>query len=180
MTTDTIQHSESAFATNRSARMQGWYFGIAVVSAWLILWEITIRSWPIGGKFFLPPSACLRLFFRSLLLTGELWPHLRATVQRLVIGMSMGAVPAMWLGRAIGRSNLLRRRWGALMMALGLIPVFSLLPMFTILFGIMEINKWAVVSWAVFLPIFYTTSLAARGRSPIFRKCTESPRSGDL
>ena len=40
--------------------------------------------------------------------------------------------------------------------------MFSLLPTFTILFGIAEINKWAVVSWAVFLPILYTTSMAVR------------------
>jgi len=62
----------------------------------------------------------------------------------------------------MGRNNLLRVRWGPITAVLGLIPVFSLLPIFTILFGVAEINKWAVVSWAVFLPILYTTSMAFR------------------
>jgi ABC-type nitrate/sulfonate/bicarbonate transport system permease component len=63
-------------------------------------------------------------------------------------------------GRAMGRSRGLRAHWGPIAAALGLIPVFSLLPTFTIWFGIAEMNKWAVVSWAVFLPILYTTSMA--------------------
>lgn len=145
-----------------SAPMRHWVFGAAVVAVWLALWEFIVRSWPGGHKFFSPPSTFLILFFKSLFVTGELRPHLSATIQRLLVGMIIGGVPALWIGRAMGRSRPLRVRWGPVAAALGLIPVFSLLPTFTILFGIAEINKWAVVSWAVFLPILYTTSMAVR------------------
>jgi NitT/TauT family transport system permease protein len=150
-------------------------FGFAIVALWLLLWEIMVRSVP-KIRFLSPPSEFLSLLFQSLLSTGDLWPHLWATFQRLVIGLVIGALPGMWLGRAIGRSESRRHRWGPITFAIGLLPVVSLLPSFTIWFGVGEINKWAVVSWAVFLPAVYFTST-------LFRM-TESPQgqvhSGDL
>ena len=101
-----------------SAPMRHWVFGAAVVAVWLALWEFIVRSWPGGHKFFSPPSTFLILFFKSLFVTGELRPHLSATIQRLLVGMIIGGVPALWIGRAMGRSRPLAfvgdplpRRW---------------------------------------------------------------------
>ena len=86
-------------------------FGIGVVIVWLLVWELTIQ-YVLGQLYFVPPSVMLRSFYRSLLVTGELGPHIWATVVRLLIGLVVGAVPAVWLGLRIGRSERARLHYG--------------------------------------------------------------------
>ncbi len=135
--------------------------GIGLVILWLLVWEWSVR-FVLGRNFFLPPSAVLALLYRSLLVTGELRTHLWATLTRLVGGLVIGAVPALWLGFVIGRNKRARLRYGPVLAVLGLIPVLAAFPNFIIMFGIRELGKWAAVSAAVFYPILYCTTIAVR------------------
>src|SRR5262252_9425026 len=79
-------------------------FGIGMVTVWLLVWELSIQ-YVLGQLCFVPPSVMLRSFYRSLLVTGELGPHIWATVTRLLIGLVVGAVPAVWLGLRMGSNE---------------------------------------------------------------------------
>jgi ABC-type nitrate/sulfonate/bicarbonate transport system permease component len=135
--------------------------GISLVILWLLVWEWTVQL-GLLRNFFLPPSAVLALLYRSLLVTGELRPHMWATITRLVSGLVIGAVPALWLGFVMGRNERARLRYGPVLAALGLIPVVAALPMLILMFGIRELGKWATVSAAVFYPILYCTTIGVR------------------
>jgi ABC-type nitrate/sulfonate/bicarbonate transport system permease component len=71
-------------------------FGISVVIVWLLVWELSSQS-GLDKRYIVPPSVMLRSFYRSVLVTGELRTHIWATVTRLVGGLVVGAIPAMWL-----------------------------------------------------------------------------------
>ena len=57
--------------------------GISLVILWLLVWEWSVQ-FGLLRNFFLQPSAILALLYRSLLVTGELRPHMWDTVTRLV------------------------------------------------------------------------------------------------
>ena len=135
--------------------------GISLVILWLLVWE-GIVQFGIGRNIFLPPSAVLALLYRSLLVTGELRTHMWATVTRLVGGLLIGAVPALWLGFVMGRNKRARLRYGPVLAVLGLIPVVAASFVLIIMFGIRELGKWATVSAAVFYPILYCTTIGVR------------------
>jgi ABC-type nitrate/sulfonate/bicarbonate transport system permease component len=135
--------------------------GIGLVILWLLVWEWSVE-FVLGRNFFLPPSAILPLFYRSLLVTGEVRTHMWATITRLVGGLVIGAVPALWFGFVTGRNKLAGLRYGPVLAGLGLIPVLAAFPMFIVLFGIRELGKWAAVSAAVFYPILYCTTIGVR------------------
>jgi len=148
----------TASPVNASASRSDRLFGFIAVCLWLVLWELFARGLP---RFLSPPSQFLTLLFQSFF-RGEMWPHFWATLQRFIMGMLIGTPPAIWLGRFVSQRKSRRLRWSPLILALGLIPVFSLFPAFIIFFGIGELNKWAAVSWAVFFPAFYSTKIAFR------------------
>jgi len=136
-------------------------FGISLVILWLLVWEWSVQ-FGLGRNIFLPPSTVLALFYRSLLVTGELRTQMWATVTRLVGGFMIGAAPALWLGFVMGRNERACLRYGPILAVLGLIPVVAALFPLIIMFGIHERGKWAAVSWAVFYPILYCTTIGVR------------------
>jgi ABC-type nitrate/sulfonate/bicarbonate transport system permease component len=147
----------SGLTSESKARMMG----IGLVILWLLVWEWSVQ-FGLLRNFFLPPSAVLALLYRSLLVTGELRTHMWATITRLVGGLVIGAVPALWLGFVMGRNKRACLRYGPVLAVLGLIPVVAALPMLILIFGIRELGKWAAVSAAVFYPILYCTTIGVR------------------
>jgi NitT/TauT family transport system permease protein len=140
--------------------------GISLVILWLLVWEWSVQ-FGLLRNFFLQPSAILALLYRSLLVTGELRPHMWDTVTRLVGGLIIGAVPALWLGFVMGRNKRARLRYGPVLAVLGLIPVVAALPILIIIFGVRELGKWAAVSAAVFYPILYCTTIGVRSSQAV-------------
>ncbi len=147
----------SGLTSDRKARI----LGISLVILWLLVWEWSVQL-GLARNIFLPPSTVLALLYRSLLVTGELSTHMWATVTRLVDGLVIGAVPALWLGFVMGRNKRTRLRYGPVLAALGLIPVIAALFVLIIMFGVRELGKWAAVSAAVFYPILYCTTISVR------------------
>jgi NitT/TauT family transport system permease protein len=135
-------------------------FGVGVVVVWLVFWELCARV--VNPYFFTPPSDIVVLLCRVLFVTGELRPHVWATVKRLLGGFLVGSLPALWLGFIIGRSKLAYLRYGPFFAFFGLIPIISAFPVFIILFGVGDLGKSAMVAAAVFYPILYCTARGVR------------------
>jgi NitT/TauT family transport system permease protein len=137
-------------------------FGIGVVIVWLLVWELSIEFELLYRFLYAPPSAILLRIYRSLIVTDELRGHMWATATRLLVGLTIGAAPALWFGFMMGRNKSACLCYDLLFAALGLIPMTGSLPFFVYIFGIGELNKWAIVSAAVFYPIQYCTKNGVR------------------
>jgi NitT/TauT family transport system permease protein len=131
----------------------------------------------LGRKFFVLPSEIIVSLYRSVLVTGELRGHMWATTTRLIAGLVIGAVPALWLGFIMGRNRRAHFRYGPFFTVAGLIPTLSAIPWFIIMFGVGDLGKWAMVSTAVFYPILYCTTKAVRISRPFQHEDTSPAHS---
>src|SRR5690606_16958419 len=89
--------------------------------------------------------------------TGLLWDHLLPSMNRLLVGASLGAAVGIGLGVLIGLFSLVRAGLVPLVAALFPIPKIALLPLFVIWFGIDEMSKYMLIAFGTFTPTVVAT-----------------------
>ena len=123
-----------------------------------------IGLWQAGASagliptLFLPPPASIAVALYQLAISGELWRHVGASLQRLAIGWSLGTVCGIALGFAVGVSSWVRSPGMAVVSALFPIPKIALVPLFILWFGIGEGSKIMTLAFGVFFPTVLTTA----------------------
>ena len=125
--------------------------GPLVFAALIGLWEIACRAGWISAILVPAPSLALAALV-DLVQTGQLWLHLAASLQRLVLGWTLGAVAGLLVGFAAGLFSLARAGIVPFVAAIFPIPKIALLPLFIIWFGIGEESKVATIFFGTFFP----------------------------
>ena len=125
--------------------------GVATLVGLVLLWQALASAGWIDTRF-LPPPLAIAGALKQLALSGELWRHVGASLQRLLIGWSLGTASGLVLGFAIGLLTLARSPGMAVVSALFPIPKIALVPLFIIWFGIGEGSKVATLAFGVFFP----------------------------
>lgn len=127
--------------------------GIALV---VLAWQASSNLGWIDPIVLPSPWAILTVLWQ-LLSTGALWGHLAASVTRLAIGWTAGAVAGVFAGLALGLYSTARSIGVPLVSALFTIPKVALLPLFIVWFGIGEGSKIMIISFGVFFPTVINT-----------------------
>ncbi|MFD1745432.1 ABC transporter permease [Rhizobium helianthi] len=132
--------------------------GVAIVLfiALLLLAEAGTRLGIISSLTLPRPSAVLETLV-DLWTSGGLWRHLLPSLQRLIVGASLGIVAGISLGVLIGLFSYVRAGLVPLVAALFPIPKIALLPLFVIWFGIDEMSKYALIAFGTFTPTVVAT-----------------------
>ncbi len=125
--------------------------GPVVFIVLILLWEIGSRTGVISALVLPAPSEAIAAL-RDLWVSGELWLHLGASLQRLVLGWTAGTVLGIALGLLIGLFSSVRSGVAPLVAAIFPIPKIALLPLFIIWFGIGEESKVALILFGTFFP----------------------------
>lgn len=120
----------------------------AVLALW---WLATNRGWISPLALPTPAEVAAALF--DMIVSGELFKHLSASLKRLIVGWTLGATAGVAVGLAIGLSSVARSTALPLVSALFPIPKIALLPLFIIWFGIGEASKFATIGFGVFSPM---------------------------
>ena len=123
----------------------------------VLLWQAAASAGLIP-TLFLPPPAAIAVAIYRLAISGELWRHLGASLQRLAIGWSLGTVAGLAVGLAVGLFSVARAPGMAVVSALFPIPKIALVPLFIIWFGIDEGSKDATLAFGVFFPTVISTA----------------------
>jgi ABC-type nitrate/sulfonate/bicarbonate transport system permease component len=156
--------SETAGSTKTPVRFRGGGFaprplrGIAALTFAAVLalwWVATAARWV--SAFALPPPSEVLTALVTMIGDGSLAKHMAASLQRLLLGWSLGAAFGMMVGFGIGLSSLARSSALPLVSALFPIPKIALLPLFIIWLGIGEISKVATIAFGVFSPMAIAT-----------------------
>ena len=120
------------------------------------LWEAGSRSGVISALVLPAPSQAWAAFM-ELVRSEMLWKHLGASLQRLVVGWTSGALLGVAVGLAIGLFSFARAGLTPLVSAIFPVPKIALLPLFIIWFGIGEGAKVATILFGTFFPTVIAT-----------------------
>jgi NitT/TauT family transport system permease protein len=127
----------------------------------LIGWEILAWRWPTVSKLVSHPSDVARGIIH-VVRTGEIWPHLEATLIEMAVGYIIGAVTGVTLGFLFGRVRLLGEIFNPYISLFNGIPKVALAPVFVIWFGIGLMSKIAIIMTMVFFVVFINTFAGLR------------------
>jgi NitT/TauT family transport system permease protein len=131
-------------------------FSSLSIITFVVFWEIVGRFGIINPRFF-PPFSKVVLSLWELAKTGVLFKHVSISLQRALTGYAMGLCFAIPLGIAIGVFRRFEQFINPLLQLFRNLSVFSLLPVFILLFGIGETSKIAVIFWAVLWNVLLNT-----------------------
>jgi sulfonate transport system permease protein len=106
----------------------------------------------------------------DLVKSGALWENYRASLLRVVLGFAIGGSIGTAIGLLLGVSFWMDRLFGPLLTALRQIPIFGLVPLLGLWFGMGESAKLALVALAAFFPMALNTYESVRNLPTAYRE----------
>ncbi len=154
-------------------RLAPWVSLFAIV----LLWQAAVT---IGGAppMLLPRPAQTAASLWASLASGEILPHIAATLSGAAIGYVLGSAIAITVAAAMATVPLLERLLMLHVIAFQAIPKVALAPLIFIWFGFGTPSTVALVTLSCFYPVFVNTFTGIRSTSPdlitLFRACNAS------
>lgn len=141
---------------------KGVIFGsrIALIIAVLGLWQVASGRWIPAWTISSPTEVAERLY--DFVASGEIWPHLSATVQSILIGYPLGVLVGVVLGYVLGRNRVLGQVLGPFIIGVKGVPTLAFAPLFIVWFGIGLMSKVAIVMFTTFFFCFFNTYAGLR------------------
>jgi ABC-type nitrate/sulfonate/bicarbonate transport system permease component len=131
------------------------------------IWEAAALAGKVDTRFFPAPSSVFAAL-GQMLQTGELWEHLSVSLKRIAIGFTIGAIPGVVVGLAMGLFSPIRAVIQPLIDGTFPIPKIAILPLFIMIFGIGEESKYAIIAVAVIYLVLINTVAGVRNIDKIY------------
>lgn len=140
------------------AWLTAWVFPLALLALWQLA---SARQWV--PEQVLPAPAQVWAALSELWTSGELWSHLRISMQRVAAGFGLALALGLPLGIGLGLSATFRDYVYPLFKALAQVPVIGWLPLLILLVGIDEELKFLLIAKAALVPIVVNTCQGIQG-----------------
>ena len=137
----------------RVARVARGLVGIVLLG---VVWQIAPRI-GLVDPYFVSPLSEVGTAWWNLLVTGQLWTHLSASLLRSGAGFGIAVAVAVPLGTAIAWYRPVRELLSPVLELFRNTAALALLPVFVLILGIGETSKVAIVVYACFFPILLNT-----------------------
>jgi sulfonate transport system permease protein len=149
---------------------------LLVPVALLLLWQLVI-SLGVYTRGQLPAPLDVVAAARELAATGQLWPNILISIQRVLLGFACGSAVAIVVGLAVGLSRTVEEMVAPTIQAIRAVPSLAWVPLLLLWMGLYEGPKLTLVAIGVFFPVY--TNLVA-GIRQIDRKLVEVGRAYGL
>ena len=132
----------------------------------VLLWQLVSSAGLISAQKLPPPVTVWRSAV-SLVTTdspayGTLQGAMLVSLQRMAIGFAVGAVAAIGLALVAGLSRVGEDAVDPLMQILRTLPLFGLIPVFIVWFGIGELPKVILIALGAAIPLYLNTFAGIR------------------
>ncbi len=134
------------------------YAGVAIVAVWQA--AVTFTSAHVA---ILPPPALAAETLIELILSGELFVHIQASLGRVLLAWGIAAVIAVPLGLAMGRWRRFEHIIDPVVELFRPISPLAGIPLAILWFGIGETGKIFIIFIATFFPILLNTVSGVKG-----------------
>ncbi len=142
-------------------RLLPWIFPILL----LVVWQIASSSGLFRKPYF-TRTYCCSFRFWHLLVSGELWQHVKVSAGRALLGLLIGGGLGLLLGLLNGSSRFASTLLDTTLQMIRNIPALALIPLVILWFGIDETAKLFLVAVGVFFPIYINTYHGIRSVDP--------------
>jgi NitT/TauT family transport system permease protein len=147
----------------------------AAVVLFLLFWEFGARYLlDAQRQVFLPPLHEVLQALWGLVKNGQLQQHVVASLTRSVLGFGIAVIGGVALGLVVAWYEGLREFLNPLLELFRNTAALALLPVFTLLLGIGETSKIAIVAYASFFPVLLNTVAGARTMDPLLIRAAQS------
>jgi ABC-type nitrate/sulfonate/bicarbonate transport system permease component len=143
--------------------------GLPIVYALLavvFIWQLAVVATNPHVSILPSPWLTARTF-ADLVVSGELFVHVGASLRRVVIAWVLGAALAIPLGLAMGRSRRLERIVDPFVELFRPISPLAWIPLAILWFGIGEHGKIFIIVIATFFPTLLNTVAGVKGVDPV-------------
>jgi len=155
-----------AQAGRRQRRQWGWYRLISPVAV-IALWQLLSSAGLIPADKLPPPTTvwhtAVSLVTTSSPAYGTLQGAMLVSLQRMAIGFAVGGTIAVLLALVAGLSRLGENAVDPLLQIVRMLPLFGLIPVFIVWFGIGELPKIILIALGAAIPLYLNTFAGIRG-----------------
>jgi NitT/TauT family transport system permease protein len=144
-----------------------------------LAWELLPRA-GLVDRVFLPPFSDVVVAAQQLVLSGTLAEHATASILRSSSGLALAILTAVPAGLVIGSNRRIAEFIEPLLELFRNTAPLALLPVFTLILGIGETSKIAMVLYASTWPILLSTVNGVRTVDPLLVKAARSMGLGSV
>lgn len=137
-------------------RLQTRLLSGALLLVLLAAWELAVRRSGLSALVLPAPSAVAAALWNGVS-TGYFWPHLRATLSALLLGLAGGGVVGLLVGVALAESALLERVFRPYVVVSQVVPKLALAPLFVLWFGFGIVPTALITALICFFPLMENT-----------------------
>lgn len=130
--------------------------GALALAGALAFWELICRRGWVDQQFLSPPSKVAPTLV-ELVRSGELRPHVQATLARLAAGCAIGIPLGIGLGILVAYVKLIDWAVSPLVELVRAVPPLALLPVFLLFFGLGFAFPVSIIAWVAWVPVFLST-----------------------
>jgi sulfonate transport system permease protein len=153
-------------AGSRQRRLSGWQRLISPV-ALLAVWQLVSVAGLVSARKLPPPtqvvSTAATLITTNSAAYGTLQAALLASLERMLAGFALGASVALALALVAGLSRRGEEAVDPIMQMVRTLPLFGLVPVFIVWFGIGQLPKLLLIALGAAIPLYLNTFSGIRG-----------------
>ncbi|GGD58613.1 ABC transporter permease [Paenibacillus nasutitermitis] len=146
---------------NKSSKTRRLLWGSLVPGAMLLLWQLASWQGWVSDLLFPSPIAITQEFY-ALVLSGDLYWHLKISLQRALIGFVLGGSTGLVLGLLVGMFRRVEDLLDPTIQMFRTVPLLAITPLFILWFGFGELSKDLLIAMGAFFPLYVNTFLGVR------------------
>ncbi len=147
------------------SRRRAWYRLISPLAV-LVIWQLVSRSGLVSEQKLPSPGTVLHtaitLITTNSAAYGTLQGAMAVSLQRVAIGFALGGAAGLILAVLAGLSRLGENSVDPLLQMLRTLPLFGLIPVFIVWFGIGELPKVLLIALGSAIPLYLNTFAGIR------------------
>jgi NitT/TauT family transport system permease protein len=144
-------------------------FYIVLFSAWQLLY--TFGAIP---DYLFPSPFQVARRLKELAFDGLLWPSIKATLVRMVIGFSVAACMGLFIGLMMGTSRIVNSCLKSLFLGLQTLPTAAWVPVSLLLFGLKDTGIYFVILMSAMPAVAIATSDGILQIPPIYIRAAKT------
>jgi sulfonate transport system permease protein len=149
----------------RRLASRGWYRLITPVAV-LLLWQLVSSTGLIPAQKLPPPTTiwhtAVTLVTTNSPAYGTLQDAMLVSLERMAVGFAIGGTIAVLLALVAGLSRFGENTIDPLLQILRMLPLFGLIPVFIVWFGIGELPKIILIALGAAIPLYLNTFAGIR------------------